>query len=58
MYRTQIKRRLQAWGKGDGIMKSRRFAYWWFKMVVSGRFIENFFDWRKNRRDGKKQVAS
>jgi hypothetical protein len=39
-------------------MKSRRFAYWWFKMVVSGRFIENFFDWRKKRRDGKKQVAN
>ena len=27
-------------------------------MLVSGRFIENFFDWREKRRDAKRQVAN
>jgi hypothetical protein len=23
-------------------MKARRMAYWWFRFVVSGRFLEKF----------------
>jgi hypothetical protein len=38
-------------------MQSRRFIYWWFKMMVSGRFVENFFNWRQSRRDAKKAAA-
>jgi hypothetical protein len=38
-------------------MQSQRFIYWWFKMLVSGRFIENFVDWRQSRRDGKKKAT-
>jgi hypothetical protein len=34
----------------DGTMKTRRMAYWWFRFVVSGRFIEKFLDLRRVRR--------
>jgi hypothetical protein len=39
-------------------MQSRRFAYWWFKMLMSGRFVENFFNWRQRRRDAKEETAN
>jgi hypothetical protein len=29
-------------GTEDGKMKMRRMAYWWFRVVVSGRFLEKF----------------
>jgi hypothetical protein len=32
-------------------MKPQRMAYWWFRFVVSGRFLEKFFNWRRMRRD-------
>jgi hypothetical protein len=28
-------------------MKARRMAYWWFRFVVSGRFLEKFFKLRR-----------
>ena len=28
-------------------MKARRMAYWWFKFVVSGRFLEKFLKLRR-----------
>jgi uncharacterized membrane protein YhaH (DUF805 family) len=28
----------------DGTMSTRRMAYWWFWLVVSGRFIEKFLN--------------
>jgi hypothetical protein len=31
-------------------MKTRRMAYWWFKFVVSGRFIEKFLNSRRTGR--------
>jgi hypothetical protein len=34
----------------DGTMKTRRMAYWWFRFVVSGRFLEKFLDLRRVRR--------
>jgi len=31
----------------DGKMKTRRMAYWWFRFVISGRFLEKFLKLRK-----------
>ncbi len=31
-------------------MKTRRMAYWWFRFVVSGRFLEKFLNLRRARR--------
>jgi hypothetical protein len=31
-------------------MKTRRMMYWWFRFVVSGRFIETFFNLRRVKR--------
>ena len=31
-------------------MSTRRMAYWWFRFVVSGRFLEKFFNLRRVRR--------
>jgi predicted double-glycine peptidase len=31
----------------DREMKTRRMAYWWFRFVVSGRFLEKFLRLRK-----------
>jgi hypothetical protein len=28
-------------------MKARRMAYWWFRFVVSGRFLEKFLKLRR-----------
>ena len=28
-------------------MKTRRMAYWWFRFVVSGRFLEKFLNARR-----------
>jgi hypothetical protein len=28
-------------------MKTQRMAYWWFRFVVSGRFLEKFFNLRR-----------
>jgi hypothetical protein len=28
-------------------MKTRRMAYWWFRFVVSGRFLEEFLNLRR-----------
>jgi hypothetical protein len=39
-------------------MQSRRFAYWWLRMLLSGRFVEKFFNWRESRRDAKKDAAN
>jgi len=30
-------------------MNTRRMLYWWFRFVVSGRFIETFFNLRRER---------
>jgi hypothetical protein len=30
----------------DGKMKARRMAYWWFRFVVSGRFLQKFLNLR------------
>jgi hypothetical protein len=30
-----------------GHMKTRRLAYWWFRFVASGRFLEKFFRLRR-----------
>jgi hypothetical protein len=30
-------------------MKTRRLAFWWFRFVASGRFLETFFNWRARR---------
>ena len=30
--------------------KTRRMAYWWFRIVVSGRFLEKFLNLRRVRR--------
>ena len=32
-----------------GAMKTRRMVYWWFRFVVSGRFIETFFNLRREK---------
>jgi hypothetical protein len=29
-------------GTEDGKMNMRRMTYWWFMLVVSGRFLEKF----------------
>jgi hypothetical protein len=36
----------------DGTMKTktRRMAYWWFRFVVSGRFLEKFLNLQRVRR--------
>jgi hypothetical protein len=33
----------------DGIMSTRRKAYWWFWFVASGRFLETFLNLRRKR---------
>jgi hypothetical protein len=33
----------------DGTMNTRRMAYWWFRFVVSGRFLEKFLRLRRAR---------
>jgi hypothetical protein len=33
---------LAALNDEDGKMKTRRMVYWWFRFVVSGRFLEKF----------------
>jgi hypothetical protein len=30
-------------------MRIRRFAFWWFRFVVSGRFLQKFFNLRPTR---------
>jgi hypothetical protein len=30
--------------------KTRRMAYWWFRIVVSGRFLEKFLNLRRVKR--------
>ena len=30
----------------DRTMKTRRLIYWWFRFVVSGRFLEKFLNLR------------
>jgi hypothetical protein len=35
---------------GDAVMQSRRFAYWWFRMMASGRFLDKFLNWRPTRK--------
>jgi hypothetical protein len=37
-------------GYEDGQMKTRRMAYWWFRIVVSGRFLGKFMNLRRLRR--------
>ncbi|HXN68518.1 MAG TPA: hypothetical protein VN926_12810 [Bradyrhizobium sp.] len=32
-----------------GPMKTRRMAYWWFRFVISGRFLEKFLNVRRAR---------
>lgn len=32
-------------------MKTRRMAYWWFRFVVSGRFLEKFLRLRRPLED-------
>jgi hypothetical protein len=31
-------------------MQSRRFAYWWFRILASGRFLEKFFGLGKRKK--------
>jgi len=33
----------------NGIMSTRRKAYWWFRFVISGRFLETFLNLRSRR---------
>jgi hypothetical protein len=33
----------------DGKMKTRRLAFWWFRFVVSGRFLAKFLNSRRAR---------
>jgi hypothetical protein len=33
-----------------GSMTTRRLAYWWFRLVVSGRFLANFLGLPRIRR--------
>jgi hypothetical protein len=33
----------------DGKMKMRRMAYWWFRFVLSGRFLAKFLSARRAR---------
>jgi hypothetical protein len=33
----------------DGEMNTRRMAYWWFRFVVSGRFLDKFLNSRRTR---------
>jgi hypothetical protein len=30
------------------LMNTRRLAYWWFRFVVSGRFLEKFLTLRRS----------
>jgi hypothetical protein len=34
----------------DRTMKARRMVFWWFRFVVSGRFLEKFLNSRRARR--------
>ncbi|MEA2898541.1 MAG: hypothetical protein QOJ84_4156 [Bradyrhizobium sp.] len=31
-------------------MNNRRLAFWWFRFVASGRFLDTFFNLRRVRR--------
>jgi len=33
----------------DAQMNMRRMAYWWFRFVVSGRFLDKFLNSRRMR---------
>jgi hypothetical protein len=33
----------------DATMTTRRMAYWWFRFVISGRFLEKFLNLRPMR---------
>jgi hypothetical protein len=33
-----------------GHMNTRRMAYWWFRFVISGRFLERFLNPRRVKR--------
>jgi hypothetical protein len=33
----------------DEIMSMRRKAFWWFRFVISGRFLETFLNLRSKR---------
>jgi hypothetical protein len=39
-----VARSLALWSAGK--MKTRRMVYWWFKFVISGRFLEKFLKLR------------
>src|ERR1700722_96475 len=48
-------RRYPSSGRGllalrTGHMTTRRMVYWWFRFVVSGRFIETFLNSRRAKR--------
>jgi hypothetical protein len=41
----------RAWGRfgsGTGHMRTRRLAYWWFRVVASGRFLQKFLKLRRS----------
>jgi hypothetical protein len=50
------RRRYPCRGRGatpsieDEAMKTRRMAFWWFRFVVSGRFLEKFLNLRRAER--------
>jgi hypothetical protein len=35
-------------------MSTRRMAYWWLRFVISGRFLEKFFNLRRSGRQSRK----
>jgi len=37
-------------GIKDESMSTRRMAYWWLRLVVSGRFLEKFLNLRRARK--------
>ena len=43
-------------------MKTRRFAFWWFRFVISGRFLEKFLNSRRAKRtkpiDFKREISA
>jgi hypothetical protein len=40
-------------GTQEKSMSTRRMAYWWLRFVISGRFIEKFFDLRRSGRQSR-----
>ncbi len=38
-------------------MSTRRMAYWWFRFVISGRFLETFLNLRRAQ-DSSKPAAN